>query len=359
MSTGGHMRWVVLLLLGGAICVARASVLSLLPDRSSPYLTFQLDNDLFFKTDHNYTNGARLTWVSGPKDPGEFNRVQRWLRRLSGDSESFSLFQRLTGFGEPNQLEYKYGFSLTQLMYTPTNLSAPSAPPGQRPYAGWLGLGFSLHIEDRHALNTVEFSLGTIGPHSLAHETQDLIHDWRGYAKFQGWDSQLGNEVTGNLFFTQNRRLRYGTAGDGWSLDGFWEWGFSVGSFRTDALTGGMFRFGWNLPVDFSDPRLSLRSYTHQMAAGPEVRIFQHVSLYGLAGVRGYAVGHDSTLDGSLFHRQQPAVTSEWLVGEAYLGVGLRWHSLEISYSDTYRTREFQQQTSAQKYGSVTLRIRL
>jgi hypothetical protein len=61
--------------------------LSFLPDRGDANLTFYLDNDLFANTDEDYTNGARLSWISGSRDPNEFGPVQRNLQRLSSDPE--------------------------------------------------------------------------------------------------------------------------------------------------------------------------------------------------------------------------------------------------------------------------------
>src|SRR5687767_1290707 len=73
-----------------------------LPDRGDGYLTFYLDNDLFSGTDEDYTNGARLTWVSKNIEPEHLPFMQRYLRHLSGDSGSIGAFQRITGFKDPD-----------------------------------------------------------------------------------------------------------------------------------------------------------------------------------------------------------------------------------------------------------------
>ena len=166
--------------------VAAADRLAFLPDSGDANLTFYLDNDLFANEDEDYTNGVRLSWISGARDPEEFGWVQRLLKRLSGDPESLALFRKLSGFSDPEHLEYNYGFSLTQLMFTPEDLRAPSAPPGQRPYAGWLGIDFSLQTKDANALNALGLAIGTTGERSLAEEAQDFIHGLRGLDKFDG-----------------------------------------------------------------------------------------------------------------------------------------------------------------------------
>lgn len=87
----------------------------LLPDRGDAFLSFYLDNDLFAGTDENYTNGARLAWISGSRDPKQFGTVQRALRKLTGDAKSLKLFQRISGFRDLTNIEYNYGTSITQL----------------------------------------------------------------------------------------------------------------------------------------------------------------------------------------------------------------------------------------------------
>ncbi len=336
----------------------------LLPDRGDAFVTFLLDNDLFASTDQDYTNGARLSWISSGRDVENFNALQDWLRKFTGDEKSMSIFRNLTEFKEDDldeqyrTLEYNYGFSITQLMFTPEDLKASASPPGQRPYAGWLGLGFSIHVKDNRILNSAELAIGVVGSESFAEETQDFIHDLRGIEKFSGWDSQIPSEATLSLIFNQKRRLAFLESGDSLlSFDGFGEWGFVLGNFRTNAYVGGMIRFGWNLPVDFSDPRLSESAYSHQLW-GSGYEDPSRLSIYVLAGGRGTAVAQDITLDGSWFREYETGVASKPFVGDAYLGAGIRFKQYEISYSHTFRSEEFEQENRGQQFGSLAVRRR-
>lgn len=339
-----------------AIPPASAGILSFLPDRNKDaYLTFYLDNDLFAGTDRNYTNGARLSWISGARDPEEFGAVQQQLRKLSGDADSLAIFQRFSGFEDPRKVEYNYGFSLTQLMFTPSDLNAPAAPPGQRPYAGWLGIDFSLHTKDAHATNAVVLAVGTTGPNALANETQDFVHDIRGIEKFQGWDSQIPNEITVNLFYKQKRRLTFLEMGFGdFATDGFGEYQVALGNFLVSAQMGALFRLGWNLPVNFSDPRLSVTAYTlQQFTTGRQQQ--RSWSIYVLAGALGSAVTHNITLDGPVFRDYDTNVDSKPFVGELYIGFGIRYRRTEFGYIHTIRSKEFSEQEKSQSFGSLTL----
>ena len=177
------VRFLVIALLALSVAsagVARADRDSPLPDWGEGYLTFYLDNDLFANTDRDYTNGARLSWISSNRDIKDLGSVQRMLRRLSGDDDSFRIFQKVTGFEDPAKVQYNYGFSLTQLMYTPERAAPYVQPPGERRYAGWSALGFSLHAKNEEVLNSVELLLGTTGSNALAENTQDFVHSVRG-----------------------------------------------------------------------------------------------------------------------------------------------------------------------------------
>ncbi len=152
-----------------------------LPDNG--YLTFFLDNDLFSGTDQNYTNGVRLSYITEGKPIINIPFIQKNLHRLSGGDYSSAWVNKILGFENPKEVEYSYGFALTQLMYTPRTINTLTPPRGEHPYAGWLGIGFSLHARNAHALHSVEFSLGVVGPYSYAQESQDFIHDQKDVEK--------------------------------------------------------------------------------------------------------------------------------------------------------------------------------
>ena len=116
------------------------------------YLTFFLDNDLFAGTDQNYTNGARLSYITEGRPILDIPFIQQNLHRFCADGEGKSVLQRIWGFRDPRKVEYSYGFALTQLMFTPESLTALTAPPGERPYAGGLALAsLSMHVDRESA----------------------------------------------------------------------------------------------------------------------------------------------------------------------------------------------------------------
>lgn len=339
---------------------SKAEYLDTLPSSQADdgYFTFYFDNDAFSGNDHNYSNGLRFSWISGDRTVEELGPVQRYLRSISGDADSYGIFQRLSPFEDPEQVRYNYGFSLTQLMFTPDDRDSFEQPIGQRRYAGWLGLGFSLHVKDQKVLNSVELILGTTGSNSLAETTQDFIHDLAGLNKFNGWDHQVPNEVTADISFVQKRRADFATFENGpFQADGLTQWGLRLGTFRTDAHLGTFFRAGYHLPPDFSDPRLSETAYSHGYF-GDHDDYEGNWSVYSIFGATVRGVAHDATLDGPVFRDFETGNDREALVGEVFCGVGIRYRSVELSYVHTWRTEEYKDQVEPGDFGSIAVRAR-
>jgi hypothetical protein len=100
------------------------------------YLTFYYENDLFNGEDANYTSGGRLSYITPGQPAVDIAFIQHTLDFLSGGEDSSELMKSIWGLNHPSEVEYSYGFALTQRMYTPVELETPTPPPGERPYVG-------------------------------------------------------------------------------------------------------------------------------------------------------------------------------------------------------------------------------
>ena len=354
-----HRCYNVLLLLGLAFvnCNSKAHSDELIVNDKS-YFTFYYENDLFNGDDADYTSGGRISYITPGKPAVDIKFIQQSLDFLSGGSDSSELMKNIWGLKHPSQVEYSYGFALTQLMFTPEDKFSEVPDPGDRPYVGWLGVGFSVHARDHRTLNSVEISIGTVGPHAFAEDTQDYIHDIRNLDKFQGWDSQMPNEPTLNIVFNQKRRWHLLEDADlpmDLEIDGFHETGVSLGNFLTDIHVGGLVRIGWNLPVEFSDPRLTQTAHTQRLFSNGEGND-NRWSAYAILGARGSAVFHDITIDGPVFRSYDTNIKREPLVGEVYIGFGVRRGNWEFGYVHTYRGKQYESQGDPQGFGSVAIR---
>ncbi|MFP4156918.1 MAG: lipid A deacylase LpxR family protein [Opitutales bacterium] len=318
----------------------------------------QWDNDLLTGTDEGYTNGARIALARElPGDSREHYFLERTLRRLSGAEGGGGL--RQLRFPEAAASRFQYGMGLTQLMFTPDDPSDLTPPEGARPYAGWLGLEFSLQASAEDTANTVTLSIGTTGELSFAEEAQEWVHrEISDSPIFQGWDSQAPGELTLNLHLDHKRRLSFLDGGSMGAIeaDGFLEWGGALGNFGTNAYVGSHIRVGLNLPDRHVTPRVQLGSFTETIFGEPRVEPGD-LSFYTFGGVRGYGVLHDISLKGPLFRNWAESVDLEPWVGELSFGVAARWKWTEVSLSHTLRSDEFEDQRNRSRYGSVLLRI--
>lgn len=321
-------------LIMGALTDAQAD--RFLPTAESGSLGTYFENDVFGGSDKDYTNGLRIAWASESFDAANANSLLPVLRCL----------------GNSTNTEYFYGFSLTQLIFTPDEGSFRGQPIGERRYAGWLGLGGSLHAKTGNVLNSVELTLGTTGSRALAEEAQDLIHDLIGTHDYEGWNAQIPNEFTVDLAFTQKQRWDLlGETPSSFGVDGMIEWGARLGTFRTLAHAGGSLRAGWNLSPDFIDRRISEISY----AIADREPSHSDWSGWVMVGANGRAVAHDATLDGPLFHDFQTGNHRKPLVGAVFAGMVVRFKRCELSYIHALRTKEYDEQESACHIGTMML----
>lgn len=314
---------------------------------------FQLDNDLFTDSDNNYTNGVRIALMR-PINKAALSGLQKPLNEMTG-SRKRGPFSRLSALTQSEEIQLDWGLGITQMMFTPDDPEALIAPPGQRPYAGWLGFEVSLHAKDTRALNSVILSIGMTGDPSLAEQAQKSVHRHiSDSAIFKGWASQVPFEPTVNLNFDRKRRFQsIGNATSDWpvNIEGYFEWGLGLGNFRTDAYIGSLFHIGYNLPASYMQPRIQLGSYAHQLFVS-ERKVQSDWSFGIFFGGRGTAVAHDITLDGPLF-RSYSGVDTESLVGEWISGFGVRYRSVTITFARTARTREFDGQLQNHRFGSL------
>ena len=168
----------------------------------------------------------------------------------------------------------------------------------------------------------------------------------------------MPNEPTLNIVFNQKRRwhlLEDASLPMNLEIDGFHETGVSLGNFLTDIHIGGLIRIGWNLPVEFSDARLTQTAHTQRLFSNGE-GAGERWSGYAILGARGSAVFHDITIDGPVFRSYDSNIKREPLIGEAYIGFGVRRGNWEFGYVHTYRTKQFESQGDPQGFGSVAIR---
>ena len=178
-----------LLLTLGALLMAATPAAA---EESGWLCDFQLENDFFGgDTDHHYTHGTRI---------GCLSRRIHWFERLADQLPWFSLAQAQAS--DQGRLEARARMTLGQNIYTPEDLSATTLIEEDRPYAGWLYLGFGLvGNQGDHRYDKIELEIGMVGPASGAEDVQTSWHQRFGFRDPKGWRHQLKNEPGLNLYY--------------------------------------------------------------------------------------------------------------------------------------------------------------
>lgn len=314
---------------------------------SPPALNFRVDNDLLGNggQDQGYTNGALITLVSPDlkdytQDPC-LPRLARWLNdRLDARHARQSADQKNMVFG------------IGQALYTPKDWTRRDVVADDRPYAGIVMARFGYNLRYGDALHTTQLQVGMVGPLAFGKEVQDTVHDAVGVQRFAGWHHQLHNEpLVGLLHERMTKRPAAPLGATGLYWDAIGHWGGTLGNAFSHANAGAEIRIGWHLPDDFgSTPLRPAGENTAPGGAARSRRLSGHVFMTSDARW----VLRDITLDGNTFasgHR----VDKKRVVGEAGYGLVVSRGRWKFALARYYRSREFDTQEYAPRFGSFTV----
>jgi len=296
--------------------------------------TFVLENDLFYNTDSNYTNGVSLIWVP----PNE--RTPRWALRIA---------HLLPWF--PADSEMGHGYAVGQNMFTPKDITATDPPLDDRPYAGWLYGTVALTAETGRQLDQLALTIGVVGPASYAEETQKFIHEITGSPEPNGWDTQLNNELGVFVSYQRSWREFATTTLANLELDVSPNFGGALGNVYTYLNTGFTLRYGKRLPLDYGPPRIqpSIQGSAFFVPA-------ESFAWYVFAGIEGRLVGRNIFLDGNTFSDSR-SVDKEPLVGDLQWGLVLTRGGARLTYTHVVRTSEFKGQDGSHQFGAFSVSI--
>ena len=303
--------------------------------------TLQLENDRIADTDRHYTTGFRASWVS---DSAEVNASPEFAR----DILNF-LYRQVNA-----QVEGRIGLAIGQNIFTPDDIDTRAVVRDDRPYAGWLYGGISAHAEaPGHFLGMPAdlLDIGVVGPLALGEEVQNGFHGLIGVSKANGWDNQLENEP-GVMLIAERRWRPEGVEIGDFEVDIIPHAGVSLGNVMTLVNAGATVRFGQDLAVDFGPPHV--RPTLSGLAA---VRERTDFAWYVFAGAEGRFVVHNIFLDGNTF-ADSHSVDKKPFVADIQLGVAVVINDIRFAFTHVFRTREFDGQRRADRYGAASVSAR-
>ncbi len=312
------------------------------------------ENDLFTGSDRNYTNGVKASFITKNLN----NSGSDLAPLVKGISQTlYSLREAALGTILPlstedpkvlNPPNYKVEFAFGQNMYTPKDISSYELIPNDRPYAGWTYLSTAFHVQKiDDYMHTFEFQAGVVGPESLAEETQKYVHrEISNSPQPNGWGHQLETELGLEFVYEQKHRLGEIEEG-GLDFDAISHAGFALGNIHTYLNTGLEVRGGWNLPKDFG---VSLIRPAGSTRLEPDRR----AALYFFGAMDARLVGRDIFLDGNTF-ADSHSVSKKYLVADFAVGAALNYERFRLTWTNVYRTKEFDGQPDGHSFASITI----
>jgi hypothetical protein len=311
-------------------------------------ISIQIDNDIFANTDRDYSNGLRLTWVSPDLATTKADsRLPGWLYSLS----------KMSPFIRPGS-QKRISIFFGQNIYTPADIERSGLIEDDRPYAGLAYAGVGVHSRDIRTMDTVEFELGIVGPHSFAEQAQKFIHGLFNFKHPNGWDHQLHDELALEALFEHKWKLLHSGARRGFGYDLLPQLGVGLGNVYIGSGAGIEARCGLNLPDDFGTFHFGTNNRSGiAPAAGKQETPLSPQNRFGihfLLGVTGEAVLRDIFLDGNNFGRSH-SVEKKNLIADAVAGLTMTSGRFRISYKYIYNTKRFTGQKRQQVYGQINL----
>jgi len=309
-------------------------------DDSGYVISLQFENDFFGGgTDRHFSHGTRIECLTSP------------IQWITDAADKLPWFKSERARSSPkDELKARASLSLGQNMYTPEDTTATQLITEDRPYAGWLYMGFGLVAnQGTKRYDKLELEIGMVGPSSFAEDVQTFWHSLLGLQVPNGWDNQLKNEPGIALYYEQTRRFERQNIGWGLDVDVLPHFGGALGNVFIYGAAGITLRLGSELEDDFGPPRIR-----PSLPGSGYFRPEKGFNWYLFAGLEGRAVLHNIFLDGNTF-RDSHSVDKETFVGDLQAGLVVQWNRFRITYTQIFRTKEFDGQDRGDLFGSLSL----
>jgi hypothetical protein len=280
----------------------------------------EIDNDLFFKSDDEFTSGISFQRHSNLATSWDDVRMPAWSK----------FGQRFPGLRRSNSYR-RMGVSIGQNLQTPDDLEATELVLDDVPYAGALIVGLNWTAFDDDAFMGYALLAGVIGPLAGGEAVQKVIHELNQSAESRGWENQLANELVVNFNGMFKKKLaKLGTA-ERWSADLTIDGDFGVGTGLVFAEAALEFRTGFNVPRGFAfSPDPIGRTLAYDATLGrPDPN---GLSFYISVATRAVSMPHFVFLDGSLFHDGH-SVDKEDSLTQVITGLHIGWRRWSVHFT--------------------------
>jgi hypothetical protein len=292
-------------------------------------MNFFIENDADFRTDEAYTHGASITAL--------------FLRKDIRDT----IFH--IPFTDYKKQDNYISFAYAQKIYTPQDLESSELIEDDRPYAGYSYIQTALHQSYNHSLKSLTFQIGLVGPSTGMESVQKTIHDIIGSPYPQGWEHQLGDELTIQLNYDETIYIK---TKDIYSYKSVVipNYGFELGNASTKVYTGALFRIGNYIPDDYGSLPLNSNSYNKI----PLEKSYQPAKGWNFCfnfSLKANLIARDIFLDGNSNRESHSVDKNNFTINGGY-GFSLFYNNFSMDYMHTHTSKEFKEQDYYTGYGS-------
>jgi hypothetical protein len=281
-------------------------------------LRLEIDNDIIWNRDSNFTNGWSVQYHKVRYDTWDEAVAPRFCKWIG---------KHVPTLGDQDSI-VRFGQGVGQMMITPNDITNPDPPDGDLPYAGSLTYTLNWQSFNRQTARTFQITMGVLGEASYAGDVQKFLHNSWGWGEDpKGWDTQRETDQIVNLAYQHLFRLaQKGTYTNDWAGHIFFGPTAVLGNLMTSIEAGIGFRVGWNMQEGFNS-----------FQAPPGVGIFQaaHIPKPATASphgaelvVGGRAMGllYSVIYDGSLITGDNRTVERENFVFSGLLGLNYHYY---------------------------------
>ena len=238
-----------------------------------------------------------------------------------------------------------------QKIYNPQSGSIPSIEYVDRPFAGYLYGGGSLHFLYNSESNLkLGIQLGTIGPAAKGKEAQELLHNTFGFYKVNGWQWQLRNEFGINTSISYDKLIsRLKSEKLDFSLSSY----LNAGNTFSGAGAGILFRLGAINPLFSSSSTQSIVSNHARSIVDKEFFLYAKPMVHFIA--------YDATIQGGIFLREKGPIQFEQkpLVFSQQMGIMYAKNRWTVDFSAIFKSKEIKSIAKSHQYGSFALFYRI
>ncbi len=308
-------------------------------EEKSKAFSFYFDNDLFVGTDRCYTGGGKIVWRTNDIKDTKTKPLLRWMP-----------------FVKKPDFSHHLSFSAAENIFTPDDIERGDLIVDDRPFAGHLFFGIGFHSTGIRRMDTLEFDIGIVGPHSYAEDIQRFVHTIMKARDPRGWVNQLKDELTLQLLFNRKWKVIQLQDSYGFGFDLIPHIGGGLGNVYIYSNSGVQARIGWNIPDGFGTSIIRPGSdcnigFVNRYSNGPSGKKFG-IHLFSI--LDGQAVLRNIFLDGNTF-KESHSIEKKNFIADITLGIGVKFGRLSISYAYVLWTKLFDNESQNQVFGSVNI----